>query len=225
MRMLIRLVARILIFLIADVETIHVDYLPKSGKCIVASNHLGRIDAILTLTVTNRDDLILMIAEKYHKSAMWRFVAKNIDAIWLNRFETDFHAMREVTRRLQNGQFLAIAPEGTRSQTEALIPAKSGAAFLAAKTNAPIIPVALYGTEDRAVKTNLRRLKRSKVVMRAGKPFTLPPLDRKNRDAYLEAQTDEIMCRIAAMLPEQYRGVYADHPRLHELLAEGYEQD
>ena len=225
MRLLIRLVARIIVFLIADVKTYHLDYLPQSGACIVASNHLGRLDAILTLTVTNRNDLILMIAEKYQKSAMWRFVAKNINALWLNRFDTDFHAMREVTRRLQKGNFLAIAPEGTRSQTEALIEAKHGTAFLAAKTGAPIIPVALYGTEDRVVKANLRRLKRSKVVLRAGEPFTLPPLDRKNRDACLEAHTEEIMCRIAAMLPEQYWGVYADHPRLHELLAEGYGQD
>jgi 1-acyl-sn-glycerol-3-phosphate acyltransferase len=43
-------------------------------------------------------------------------------------------------------------------------------------------------------------------------------MNRKNRDAYLAAQTDEIMCRIAALLPEQYHGVYANHPRLKELL-------
>jgi 1-acyl-sn-glycerol-3-phosphate acyltransferase len=50
--------------------------------------------------------------------------------------------------------------------------------------------------------------------------FTLPPLDNKNRTEQLAANTEEIMCRIAAELPESHRGVYADYPRLHELLAE-----
>ncbi len=222
MRAFIRLVARLLIFLIADVKTYGIENLPLTGACIVASNHLGRIDAILTLTVTNRNDLILMIAEKYEKSSLWRFVARNLDAFFVNRHEPDLKALRKVTRRLQRGEFFAIAPEGTRSPTESLLPGKHGAVYLAMKTGAPIIPVALIGTEDRVVKGNLRRLKRSKIVLRAGEPYSIPPLAGTDRDAYLEAQTDELMCRIAAMLPEKYRGVYANHPRLQELIADGY---
>ncbi len=45
-------------------------------------------------------------------------------------------------------------------------------------------------------------------------------MDRKDREAFLQEQTDEIMCRIAALLPPKYRGVYADHSRLRELLEE-----
>ena len=56
------------------------------------------------------------------------------------------------------------------------------------------------------------------ITLTAGPAFTLPPLPRENRDEVLKQYTDEIMCRIAALLPEQYRGVYADHPRLKELL-------
>jgi len=50
-----------------------------------------------------------------------------------------------------------------------------------------------------------------------GSPFVIPPLAKKNRDAALQNATDEIMCRIAALLPEKYRGVYAGHPRTREL--------
>lgn len=217
MRKLIRLGAKLIMFLIADVTAIGTENLPANGSFIAASNHLGRVDAILTLTLIDRSDLILMIAEKYQKSALWRFIVKHLGAIWLNRFEADFHALRVVVKRLRQGQFLVIAPEGTRSQQETLMLAKHGTAFLAAKTGVPIIPIALYGTEDRVIKQNLRRFKRSKIVVQAGTPFTLPPLDHKNRDQYLQAQTDEIMCRIAAMLPPSYHGVYADHPRLREL--------
>jgi NADPH-dependent 7-cyano-7-deazaguanine reductase QueF len=45
-------------------------------------------------------------------------------------------------------------------------------------------------------------------------------MDRKNRDAFLEQSTEEIMCQIAALLPPEYRGVYADSPRLQEILTE-----
>ncbi|MCA9971333.1 MAG: 1-acyl-sn-glycerol-3-phosphate acyltransferase [Anaerolineales bacterium] len=218
MQRLIRWVAKLVVFLLADVKTYGKEHMRREGACIVVSNHLGRLDAVLALTLADRDDLILLIAEKYRAYALWRFVSRHLDAIWLNRFDADIHAMREVVRRLRQGQFLAIAPEGTRSKSEALAPGKPGAAFLAARTGVPIVPIAITGTEDRLVKANLRRLRRSKVVVRAGRPFTLPPIDRHNRTAHLEAQTDEIMCRIAALLPPPYRGAYADHPRLHALL-------
>jgi len=54
-------------------------------------------------------------------------------------------------------------------------------------------------------------------MFRIGKPFSLPPIDRKNRDEGLQNNTDEIMCQIAALLPPDLRGVYANYPRVHEL--------
>jgi 1-acyl-sn-glycerol-3-phosphate acyltransferase len=170
--------------------------------------------------MAQRDDIVLMVAEKYQKYAVWRWLAKELDAIWLNRYEADIHALRLVQKRLRQGELLAMAPEGTRSQSEALIPGRPGAAYLASKTGVPIVPVGVTGTEDRAVKARLRRLQRPHIVIRIGSPFTLPPMERQDRDAYLQAYTDEIMCRIAVLLPPTYRGVYADHPRLKELLLE-----
>ncbi|MFO7662615.1 MAG: hypothetical protein R6X18_08465, partial [Chloroflexota bacterium] len=67
----------------------------------------------------------------------------------------------------------------------------------------------------------LKRLKRLNITARVGEPYTLPPMPRGNgRDAWLEQQTDEIMCQIAALLPPSHRGVYSEHPRLVELLQE-----
>jgi 1-acyl-sn-glycerol-3-phosphate acyltransferase len=54
--------------------------------------------------------------------------------------------------------------------------------------------------------------------VRIGQPFILPPLQGQDRDAALQEYTDEIMCRIAVLLPPDYRGVYADHPRLRQLV-------
>jgi 1-acyl-sn-glycerol-3-phosphate acyltransferase len=78
--------------------------------------------------------------------------------------------------------------------------------------------VGISGSEQTFPK--LARLQRAHIVARFGPMFTLPPLERDNREEQMKQQTDEIMCRIAALLPESYRGFYADHPRLKELLDE-----
>ena len=64
------------------------------------------------------------------------------------------------------------------------------------------VPVAIIGTEDRIFKGNLKRFKRTHIKLIAGKTFTLPPFPKKNREEKLQEYTDEIMCRIAALLPE-----------------------
>lgn len=216
----IRIITRTILRLIARVELIDFDRVPETETIIVVSNHLGRLDAMLGYILIDRSDVIMMVAEKYEKVALWRWIGNKLNVIWINRFNADIHALRETTRRLKQGGILAVAPEGTRSPTETLQEGKPGAAFLAAKAGVPLLPVTLTGTEDRIVLERLRRFKRLDITIRAGKPFTLPPMDRKNRDAYLTEQTAEIMCRIAANLPEKYRGVYAGHPRLKALLAE-----
>jgi 1-acyl-sn-glycerol-3-phosphate acyltransferase len=101
-----------------------------------------------------------------------------------------------------------------------LIEAKPGVSYLATKLKRPIVPVAITGTEDENLLGNLKKLRRSHITVGAGPTFTLPPLPRENRDEILKQYTDEIMCHIAALLPEKHRGVYAEHPRLQELLKE-----
>jgi 1-acyl-sn-glycerol-3-phosphate acyltransferase len=67
---------------------------------------------------------------------------------------------------------------------------------------------------------NLKHFRRSKIIVTAGDHFTITIPNGKGREDAMREATDEIMCRIAVMLPEKYRGVYADHPRLKELLAQ-----
>ena len=141
-----------------------------------------------------------------------------MNSVWLNHFDVDIHAMKEILRRLKAGRLLVIAPEGIRSKTEALQERKPGAAYLASKVGIPIIPVVFTGTEYRVIKENLKHFKRSKIEVRIGSPFKLPPIDIKDRETSLCGATDEIMCQIAALLPERYRGVYADNHREKELL-------
>lgn len=216
---IIRNVFRVVLNVVARVSVTGFHNIPREGGAIVVTNHIGRLDAMVGVILSERDDIILMIADKYHSVPLWRWVGDNLDAIWLDREEADFHALREVFKRLRKGGLLGIAPEGTRSKTEALAPGKPGAAYLAARTGLPLIPAGISGTEDRLVKERLRRLQRLDIRINIGEPFALPPLPRKDRDLFLQESTDEIMCRIAALLPPEYRGVYADSPRVNELTA------
>ena len=81
-----------------------------------------------------------------------------------------------------------------------------GAAYLAARADVPIVPVGITGTEQ--IKRNLLRLRRTDVRIVIGKPFRLPNSGRV-RGQKLHEYTDLIMQRIAELLPEEYRGVYA----------------
>lgn len=214
-----RRLSRGLLNTIGNIEIIgSIDY--PEGAFIVTGNHVGRLEVFLVLMLTDRNDIVLLLADKYKEYAFWRYIARQLDAIWVDREDADFHAMREVLKRLKQGEVLAMAPEGTRSPTEALIEGKPGAAYLAAKSGASILPVGIVGTEDRVVKGNLKQFKKLDITARVGKPYKLPPMDRGDRDGYLQAQTDEIMCQIAALLPPDHRGVYSDHPRLFEILRE-----
>jgi len=76
--------------------------------------------------------------------------------------------------------------------------------------------VAVSGTWQ--ITKQILTLQRPKIDVHFGEPFTIPPIDRKNRDADLRSNTEEIMCRIAVLLPAEHRGVYADHPRVLELV-------
>lgn len=219
----LRLISRIILKIIAKVEIEGFENVPETGGAIVVTNHIGRLDAMLGVVLADREDIIMMVAEKYQKYWFWRFMVNNVDALWLNRNEADFHTLRIVQKRLKAGGILGMAPEGTRSQTESLMPGKPGAVYLADKAKVPIIPIGLTGTEDRVVIARFKKLRRIHIHVKIGEPIHLPKINRRSRDEDMQRNTDEIMCQIAALLPPSYRGVYSDYPRLKELLSKSFQ--
>jgi 1-acyl-sn-glycerol-3-phosphate acyltransferase len=213
----LRTIVRFIMNIIADVEVVGLENLPQ-GNFILAANHLGRLDTAILLYAVDREDIIMPVAEKYKNHPLFGAIGRAVDAIWLNRFDADYAAFREILARMEKGGLMVIAPEGTRSKTEALQEAKMGVAFLAGRSGYPVLPVALTGTEDRGVLANLKRFRRTKITARGGELFRIDIPRGKGREEALRVATDEIMCRIAAELPEKYRGFYADHSRLKELL-------
>ena len=216
---LLRTLIRFFINLIANVEVIDHEKLPEEGSYAFATNHLGILDAFLAYYILERWDFFIPVAEKWQESFFLRWLGKHLNFIFIDRFNPDIHALREILKRMARGEVLVIAPEGTRSRTEKMAEGKPGVSYLASKMQFPIVPIGLAGTEDRTFFGNLKKLKRTHIQVTIGDAFTLSPLPRKKRDETLSQYTDEIMCQIAALIPEKNRGFYAEHPRSKELIA------
>jgi 1-acyl-sn-glycerol-3-phosphate acyltransferase len=189
--------------------------IPPTGGCILATNHLSRLDTPLIFMAVEREDLSGLVTHKYRYNPLFALFVKVSNSIWINRDIADYQAIRAALAHIKSGGVLGIAPEGTRSRNGKLIQAKSGVALLAEKAGVPIIPVGIHGSEDTMFK--LRHFRRPDVFAIFGKPFLLPAIDRVDREASLLRNTDEIMCRIAALLPEKYHGFYSGNPRIKEL--------
>jgi len=189
---------------------------PDSGGALLAINHLGRLDAVIVFIHIKRADFTGWVADKYREIPLLSPIVDWLDGIWINREGVDRKALRIAKNRLREGWLLGIAPEGTRSPTGGLIEGKEGIAYIAAKTGVDIIPVAITGTEK--VWVTWKRMRRPNLTVRFGKPFRIPTIAREHREQMLQRGIDEIMCRLGALLPEKYHGVYRQHPRLLELL-------
>jgi len=185
---------------------------------ILAANHTGILDILMVYFGIDRTDLFIPVAEKFEKIGWIRWLGKHLNFLFVDRFNPDLKALRKMIALMEEGKCLVIAPEGTRSPAGSLAEGKPGVAYLAARSGFPVVPVAITGTADEAVLSNVKRFRKSNITLTGGKQFTIPPLPNKDRDATLQKYTDEIMCQIAVLLPEKYRGFYVEHPRLRELL-------
>lgn len=219
MKKFLRWLIHTILKLITKVEATGYENLPEKGGFVIAVNHLGFLDVPMAYFALDNWNLFIPVGEKWGENSLWRWLGKHLNLIFIDRFNPDLRAIREMMKRMEEGQTLVIAPEGTRARDEKMAQGKPGVAYLASKMQWKIVPVAIIGTEDRIFKGNLKKFKRTQIKLIAGKSFTLPPFPKENREEVLQEYTDEIMCRIAAMLPEKNRGFYAEHPRLKELLA------
>lgn len=201
---------------IASVEFCGSEHLPKDGGLLVTTNHMSRMDTLYLFLNPTRKDITALVADKYKKYPIFNWVLDTGGVIWLDRDKADFTAFRVAADWLKKGVAMGIAPEGTRSVTGQLQEGKPGTVLLAQKSGVPIVPVGIAGTD--AYFKRLLSLRRPHLRLTFGPAYTLPPIDRSNRDESLKQMTDEIMCRIAILLPPQYWGFYKDHPRLIEML-------
>jgi 1-acyl-sn-glycerol-3-phosphate acyltransferase len=192
------------------------DNIPKEGGFIMLSNHLSVVDSPLMFVVNPRH-IYVLAADKYERHPLFGPLLRVAGGIFINRANPGKESIRQVLAVLQDGYCLGMAVEGTRSKTGGLQPGKTGAAFFATRAGVPVIPTAIWGTDT--VPTDLKRLRRPHLFIHFAEPIYLP--QGRARSEQLEAYTEDFMVRLARLLPEQYRGVYRDHPLVSSEAAPG----
>jgi 1-acyl-sn-glycerol-3-phosphate acyltransferase len=208
-------IVRAILYAISRVSLEGIGNIPEDGPFLFTSNHLSQIDPPLALAVIPRQ-MRVFAAEKYRRNPFLHILFEAMGCIWVRQFEADHQALREALHHLRDGGALGVAPEGTRSrETHALLEGRGGAALLASRAGVPLVPVAIWGTETFV--DDFLHLRRASVSVRVGKPYHLDVSPRAKAQE-LGAATDDLMCAIAALLPPEYRGVYAEHPRLQAWL-------
>jgi len=186
-------------------QVIGAERMPRSGPLIVVSNHLNNADPPLLGASLPR--WIRFMAKQELFDSPLGLVVRSFGAFPVRRFEADLAALRRAQSILKEGGVLGMFPEGHRSRTGGMGPPHPGTALIALRSGAPLLPVAITGTE--AISTPLVLLRKPRIRVVVGEPFTLPA-QRRVTAAHVQSGTDEIMRRIAALLPDRYRGIYAD---------------
>ena len=181
---------------------------PAQGAAILMINHIAFIDPIVVLHVMPRNIVPLAKIEVYEYPGVGLF-PRLWGVIPVRREEVDRRAVQRVLEVLAAGEIVLVAPEGTRAAQ--LSRGREGIAYLSSRSGAPIVPVAVEGTVGFPAPRFLSpSWKKPGAVVRFGKPFRFrPDLKRPDRDQ-LRQMADEAMYILAAMLPENRRGYYAD---------------
>ncbi len=180
---------------------------PREGPLIVAINHASFADPLLVGAFIPRPIIMMGKVELFRKP-VFGLLVRMYGAFPVRRGEGDLQAVRRSLEVLRSGDALLLAPEGTRSKDGKLQRGKEGTALIALRTGALILPVAIWG--PKYLWKNLARLRRTKVEMVIGEPFCLESPSRRPSRQQLRELTDEIMRRIAVLMPPELRGAYAD---------------
>ena len=194
-----------LLFRIDDEQLARV---PERGPLIIVANHVHILEIpLLYARLQPRPITGLALADRWNNRLL-RWLLEVMGSIPLRRGEADVGAVRKALERLKAGGIVVIDPEGTRSGTGCLQKAHPGVVLLALHSGAPLLPLVHYGSEG--YRENVRRLRRSDFHIVVGKPFKLDAHGEKVTRQVRRHMVDEVMYQMAALLPPEYRGVYAD---------------
>lgn len=181
---------------------------PARGPLIIVTNHVNFLEVPLLYTCLHPRGIVGLVKAETWDIPGLGFLARVWEAIPINREATDTSAMKAALDTLARGKILIVAPEGTRSGDGRLQKGHGGVVQLAARSGAPIIPVATFGGER--FWENIRKPRRTRIAFRVGAPFRLALPEGGLTKGTREGATGELMRRIARLLPERYRGAYAE---------------
>jgi len=184
--------------LLGNIEVRGLENLPRTGAVIIAPNHLHLTDPPILGAFLPRK-IYYMAKQEAWDHPFLGLLSRWFEAFPVRRGEADRSAYRRALQVLSEGKALGIFPEGHRSPTGYLQPARPGAILLAQRSGAPIVPVGMWGIREILSWPGVLQRRTLHIVV--GEPYHPPPCRREE----LPILAHDLMVRIAALLPPEHR--------------------
>ena len=189
-------------------RVLHPERVPESGAVILASNHASFLDPPLVGSGLHRECTFLA-RDTLFRFGPSRWLLTKWQAVPIDRDGGSASGMKRILGALNRGRAVILFPEGTRTRDGQLQPVRSGVGLIAARTDAPVVPVRVWGTFD-AYGRHVRFPKPKRVTVKYGRPLHFHELraEAKNcskerlKEIYQQI-ADEIMDAIASLEPKQ----------------------
>ena len=184
---------------------------PAEGPLVLVANHVHVLDPILLVFSLPRWITFVAKEELFHSLflRLWLRWAGSLPLQRDGKVREKQRILESARKALEEGLILGMFPEGGRSYDGKLRKGKPGSAVIASKTDVPVLPVGVIGTDK--IHGISWLWKRPRIVVKIGKPFKLPPTNNKISKAQMQLLTTQLMGEIAALLPPEYQGAYERH--------------
>lgn len=198
----------------AEIKVINKEIITKRKgiPTIYIGNHLSNVDGVILNKLLKDNDIAFMAGIKLSKNIVTSLVLETVNTIQITPNSADKQAIKEAVNHLNSRGSLFIFPEGTRSRTGAMIPAKKGFLLIAKLTKADLVPIGLEGTEKlfpiNTEDMGKESFNHSNINVIIGQPFKLPSKTADNKTKWTELASEYSMKKIAELLNPKYRGVY-----------------
>jgi 1-acyl-sn-glycerol-3-phosphate acyltransferase len=184
------------------------DNIPAENPVVMMGNHMHAIDPGVMISFFPDRDIVPLAKTEAFETPIMRYFVSHWGAIRIARGEADLQAFKLTLDHIRRGDIVMLYAEGTRSKT-GLIQGQEGSAYLALKTDALVVPVAIWGSRDFPFGW-WRNWRRVDIHVRFGHPFRFKQSGGRTPRELLRPMTDQAMVQIASLLPPEWRGVYAD---------------
>jgi 1-acyl-sn-glycerol-3-phosphate acyltransferase len=215
-----RLFFQALFHVLGKVKLSGMENIPDHNRYVIIFNHVSIVEVPFIAAFWPKMIEIIGAAAVWNRGYQG-VIAKLWSGIQVDRTQYDREVFKQVKLVLEAELPLMISPEGGRSHHPGLRRGKPGVAYIIDMADVMVMPVAVVGNTMDFLSRGIK-FKNPPIEMIVGEPFVVPPVQGKGQERRLNRQknTDYMMARLAALLPEDYRGVYADYERI---LAGDYE--
>ena len=211
-RPVVTFILKVLLNILCKIDCKEFTQAMKNNKpLLVIFNHINFLEVPILVTYSYPLHVTGIVKSETWKNPVFAFIFNTYKAIPIVRGGAFTEVFKQAHEMINNGFYMCIAPEGTRSKDGVLGKGKPGIIQLALEAGVPILPVGHHGGEN--IWKNIKKLKRTPFIFRAGRPFKIK-IDGKPDKEERELITAEVMGQIAKLLPEEMRGIYSEQAQM-----------